>query len=360
MAWSELDSASRTFCSLSLALARVCQSVPVRRLESLLELARSRSHPECVSDGAKIPIVPVEFSPPLNVVNRSPLHTEEVRKLVKGERRARTERTASARNEHPGYQQVDRWGPQDDSQVHAGGGFGTGVWPTVSTAEQARCVQAVFGRAAARRSVERASVAARIARAELCRRLHHSDGLVAAATQCGTSSGSTALRDGSGQAGASGLGASGYAGDGRARTEAARLHLHAGLQPQNGGGSGVGSKVGHAAAAARSRVPTDRRSAGRNSLRSHEDRVAGDGRARRDRLAPGVSGLRALLGLPAAAVPAASRATARESGSGREVRATELSVWFTRARTRQPERSECATARVDLGSSEPACARNNA
>src|SRR5947209_5006520 len=86
----------------------------------------------------KNPIVPVEFSPPLNVVNRSPLHTEEVPRLVKGERRARTERTATARNEHPGHQQVDRLGPQDDSQVHAGGGVGTGVWPTVSTAEQAR------------------------------------------------------------------------------------------------------------------------------------------------------------------------------------------------------------------------------
>src|SRR5881392_4488156 len=74
-----------------------------------------------VSAGAKIPIVPVEFSPPLNVVNRSPLHTEEVPKLVKGERRARTKRTATARNEHPGHQQVDRLGPQDDSQVHAQG-----------------------------------------------------------------------------------------------------------------------------------------------------------------------------------------------------------------------------------------------
>src|SRR5206468_6971668 len=118
-----------------------------------------------VSAGAKIPIVPVEFSPPLDVVNRSSLHTEEVPRLVKGERRARTERSATARNEHPGDQQVDRLGPQDDSQVHTGGGVGTGVWPTVSTAEQARWVQAVFGRAAARRSVERASVAARIARA---------------------------------------------------------------------------------------------------------------------------------------------------------------------------------------------------
>src|SRR2546429_5925946 len=136
MAWSELDSASRTFCSLSLALARVCQSVPVRRLESLLELARSRSHPECVSAGAKIPIVPVEFSPPLNVVNRSPLHTEEVPRLVKGERRARTERTATARNEHPGHQQVDRLGPQDDSQVPPHGGVCDGGMATPRTARE--------------------------------------------------------------------------------------------------------------------------------------------------------------------------------------------------------------------------------
>jgi hypothetical protein len=90
-----------------------------------------------VSAGAKIPIVPVEFSPLLDVVNRSPLHTEEVPKLVKGERRARTKRTATAKNEHPGDQRADRLGPQDDSQVCAGGRVGTGVWPTHSTAEQA-------------------------------------------------------------------------------------------------------------------------------------------------------------------------------------------------------------------------------
>ena len=87
------------------------------------------------SAGAKIPIVPIEFSPPLNVVNRSRLHKDEVPKLVKRERHARTKRIAKARNEHAGHQQVDRRGPQDDSQVHAGGGIGTGIWPTVSTAE---------------------------------------------------------------------------------------------------------------------------------------------------------------------------------------------------------------------------------
>ena len=68
--------------------------------------------------------------------------------------------------------------------------------------------------------------------------------------------------------------------------------------------------------------------AGRDSLRPHEDRLAGDGRAGRDRLAPGVSGLRALLGLHAAAVPAVPRTDERESGSGREVCAAEFSVWL--------------------------------
>src|SRR5579864_9597710 len=80
-----------------------------------------------VSAGAKIPIMPIENSPPLDVVNRDPLQMEEVLKLVKGERRARTQRTATARNEHPGDQRVDRLGSQDDSEICAGGGGGTGV-----------------------------------------------------------------------------------------------------------------------------------------------------------------------------------------------------------------------------------------
>jgi len=57
-----------------------------------------------VSADAKIPIVRVEFSPPLDVVNRNALRMEEVPRLVKGERRARAERTATARDEHPGDQ----------------------------------------------------------------------------------------------------------------------------------------------------------------------------------------------------------------------------------------------------------------
>jgi len=65
-------------------------------------------------------------------------------------------------------------------------------------------------------------------------------------------------------------------------------------------------------------VPADRRRAGRDSLRSHEDGVARNGRARRDCLAPGVSGLRAVLGIHAALVPTVSRADERESGIGNE------------------------------------------
>src|SRR5215471_6834966 len=95
---------------------------------------------ENVSAGAKIPIVPVEFSPPLDVVNRSPLHTEEVPRLVKGERRARTKGITTARDEYSGDQRADRLGPQDDSQVYEGGGDGAGVWPTCSAAGQTRRV----------------------------------------------------------------------------------------------------------------------------------------------------------------------------------------------------------------------------
>ena len=50
-----------------------------------------------VRAGAKIPTVPVELPPPLDVVNRSPLHTEEVPRLVKEERRARTKGTTTGR-----------------------------------------------------------------------------------------------------------------------------------------------------------------------------------------------------------------------------------------------------------------------
>ena len=78
--------------------------------------------------------------------------------------------------------QLTGWDRKTISKYLSGGG-GAGVWAARSTAEQAGRVQAVFGGAAARRGVERAGVAARTARAELHRRLHDSDGLVAAATE---------------------------------------------------------------------------------------------------------------------------------------------------------------------------------
>jgi len=65
---------------------------------------------EFVSAGAKIPIVPVEFSSSLDVVNRSPLHAEEVPRLVKGERRARTKGITTARDEYSGNQRADAYG----------------------------------------------------------------------------------------------------------------------------------------------------------------------------------------------------------------------------------------------------------
>src|SRR2546427_132661 len=65
---------------------------------------------ENVSAGAKIPIVPVEFSPPPDVVHRSLLRMEEVPRLVKGERRARTKRTATPRDKYPGKQAQVDWG----------------------------------------------------------------------------------------------------------------------------------------------------------------------------------------------------------------------------------------------------------
>jgi hypothetical protein len=71
----------------------------------------------CVSADAKIPIVPVEFSPPLDGLNRNALRMEEVPRLVQGERRARAERTTTARDEHPADERADWLGPQDDSQA---------------------------------------------------------------------------------------------------------------------------------------------------------------------------------------------------------------------------------------------------
>src|SRR5207245_4718067 len=89
----------------------------LRRVKVPSSATLSSNPPMCVSAGAKIPIMPVEKSPPPYVVNRSLLRTEEVPRLVKGERRARDQRTATARDEHPRDQPVDRLGSQNHSQI---------------------------------------------------------------------------------------------------------------------------------------------------------------------------------------------------------------------------------------------------
>ena len=63
-----------------------------------------------VRAGAKIPIVPVEFPPPLDVINRNPLHTEAVPRLVKEERRARTKGTTTGRMSIQAISDLTGWG----------------------------------------------------------------------------------------------------------------------------------------------------------------------------------------------------------------------------------------------------------
>ena len=53
------------------------------------------------------------------------------------------------------------------------------------------------------------------------------------------------------------------------------LHHHAGLQPEDDGRSRAGSEAGHAAADARGSVPAVGRGAGGDSVRPHEDGLAG-------------------------------------------------------------------------------------
>src|SRR5437879_9611572 len=220
----------------------------------------------CVSAGAKIPIMPVEKSPPPYVVNRSLLRTEEVPRLVKGERRARDQRTATARDEHPRDQPVDRLGSQNHSQVPARTRWSAGVWAAPGTGQQAGPVQAVPRRTDACRRVERQGTPTRAARAELYGRIHDADRLAAATTNLGANRGRTTIRDATGQASPSGLGPSGDARDGRPGAEALGFYLHAGLQPEDDGRSGAGPEAGHAAAHARRGVPSDGRSPGRDSL----------------------------------------------------------------------------------------------
>src|SRR5437870_10067939 len=173
-----------------------------------------------VSAGAKIPIMPVEKSPPPYVVNRSSLRTVEVPRLVKGERRGRDQRTATARDEHPSDQPVDRLGSQNHSQVPARTWWSAGVWAAPGTGQQAGPVQAVPRRADACRRVERQGTPTRAARAGLHGRIHDPDPLAAATTNLGANRGRTTLRDATGPASASGLGPSGDARDGRPGAEA--------------------------------------------------------------------------------------------------------------------------------------------
>jgi hypothetical protein len=142
------------------------------------------------------------------------------------------------------------------------------------------------------------------------------------------------------------------------------FHLHAGLQPDNDGRGGAGAEARQAVAAARRGVPAVGWGAAGDPLRPDEDRLAGDRRARRDRLEPGVCRLGALLGLRAAAVPAEAPfgpgPDEGQGGVGREVRAAELPVRAAGARTGHRRGSERPVAPVGLGSGQPAGARDDA
>ena len=78
------------------------------------------------------------------MVHRSRHDTEEVPRLVRGERRGRTQRTASARGDHPGGQRTNRLGPQDHSQVSTATGSDAGVRPAAKTGQPTRPAQALL------------------------------------------------------------------------------------------------------------------------------------------------------------------------------------------------------------------------
>src|SRR5579863_9003539 len=130
-----------------------------------------------------------------------------------------------------------------------------GLRTAAGAAEQTGALQAVLRRAAGGGRVEWAGVVAGTARPRLSRRLHDSERLAASAAQGGPDGGRAAVRDAAGQAGASGLGTSGHHRDGRPGEEVERLHVHAGLQPDDDGRSGAGSETGNVAEAARGSLP---------------------------------------------------------------------------------------------------------
>jgi len=122
------------------------------------------------------------------------------------------------------------------------------------------------------------------------------------------------------------LGALGCAGGRRPADEAVGLCAPAELQPGDVRHGGAGPEVGDAAGDARAGLGGVGWGAGGDPVRPDEDGVAGDRRARRDRVESGISGLCAVLGVPAAAVPAGSGADQGQGGVGGEVRAAELLV----------------------------------
>ncbi len=93
---------------------------------------------EYFSAGAKIPKVPVENSPPPDVLHRSLLHMEEVPTLVKAARRGRTQRTATTRDGHPSDQRTHRLGPQDHPEVPTTTKQGAGARPAAAASQPAR------------------------------------------------------------------------------------------------------------------------------------------------------------------------------------------------------------------------------
>ena len=125
------------------------------------------------------------------------------------------------------------------------------------------------------------------------------------------------------------------------------------------GRSRAGSETGNAAADARRSLPAVGR-VPEEILYDRMKTVWRNRRARRDRLEPGVSGLCALLGLHAAAVPAVSGADQRQSRIGREVRAAKLPVRIAGPGAGVSDGPQRRVAALGRGSRQPAGARDHA
>lgn len=118
-------------------------------------------------------------------------------------------------------------------------------------AEQVGAVQVVSKGEASGGRVKRRGAFAGVARAQLPRRLHDSEGLAAPAAQASRVGFGRAVRDAAGQAGAGGLGPFGQIVGARPEAPAVGLHDDAGLQPADVRRDGNGSEAGHVAARAR-------------------------------------------------------------------------------------------------------------